>query len=147
MSTSGLLHNTSCAPRTEVRGYVAPLRSPLVLFRLDAELAAQASGRGLNTRLVVASERAWREVSLTGAVLMFRWHADVATPPAGQPRPVVRVATDPCTVVNVLGRARGWLLLPGWPLALEPEYLLRSLATDDPRLVALAERTGWEVQP
>lgn len=141
------LHNMSCAPRTVVRGYVAPLRSPIVRFSLGPDLASRVRRRRLARRLVEEAERAWGELSFTGAALVFPWHDDVAQPPEGRPRPEVRVATDPRTLVNVLGRARGSLLLARWPLSREPEYLLRSLASDDPRLVALAERTGWEVRP
>jgi hypothetical protein len=34
------------------------------------------------------------------------------------------------------------VLLGGAPTVLDPEYLGRDLASDDPRLVALAEATG-----
>ena len=43
----------------------------------------------------------------------------------------------------MLGRTRAGLLLPGAPLDLDPSVLARKLASDDPRLVALAS-TGEE---
>ena len=55
-------------------------------------------------------------------------------------RPVT--ATDRLLVVNVLARARAAVLLAGAPAVLDPEYLGRDLASDDPRLVALVKATG-----
>lgn len=143
----GLLHNMSCRPQTETRAWVAPLRSPVVRFelaRLSRGLARQAERDALPEGLLEEAEARWAGFDLAGAALVFTWNADVIAAPAGLEPPRVLVARDPVTVVNVLGRSRGSLLLPRWPLAAEPEYLLRSLATCDPRLAALAERTGWE---
>lgn len=142
-----LLHNMSCRPHTEARGYIASPRSPVVRFELallPGDLALKAARGDLPRRLLAEAEALWGTVRLTGAALVFAWSGDAAAPPEGLPPPEVRVATDPRAVVNVLGRSRGALLLPRWPLAAEPEYLLRSLASHDSRLVALAERTGWE---
>ncbi len=41
-------------------------------------------------------------------------------------------------VLNVLARTRSQLLLASAPLALERAFLERELASDDPRLIALA---------
>ena len=145
-----LLHNMSFRPSTEVRGYLAPLGPMVVRFelaRVDPGLVAQVKARGLAEALVEEAERAWGEAPFTGAALVFQWTSDAASPPDGQAAVGVRIATDACTVLNVLGRARGPLLLPRWPLSREPEHLLRALASDDPRLVRLAERTGWEARP
>jgi len=145
-----LLHNMCCVPRTQVRGYVAPLHALLVRFDLGLlgdEWASRAREQHLPRRVVARARRAWREAPFGGAVLVFSWLDAAASPPGDRPRVEVRVATDPPTVLNVLGRARGSLLLPRWPLSEDPAHLLRSLASDDPRLVALVERTGWEVRP
>ena len=48
------------------------------------------------------------------------------------------VSADPLLALNVLGRTRAGLLLPSAPLDLDPSVLARKLASDDPRLVALA---------
>jgi hypothetical protein len=144
---AALLHNMSCRPSTETRAYIKATRSPVVRFELallGVDLAGQARRGEVPAELLAAAEELWAGVPFTGAALVFAWAADIAQPPEGFRRPAIRLATDPCTALNVLGRARGALLLPRWPLAAEPEYLLRSLASDDPRLVALAERTGWE---
>lgn len=51
-------------------------------------------------------------------------------------------AIDIGLVLNVLGRARGQVLVANTPLALEVGFLNRSFICDDPRLVAIAEMTG-----
>jgi hypothetical protein len=125
---------------------VASLGSPVVRFELallGRELARKVGRGTVPDELLEEAEALWAGVELVGAALVFPWSDEVAAPPAGLRPPRVLVAVDPLAVVNVLGRARGSLLLPRWPLAAEPEYLLRSLATCDPRLAALAERTGW----
>jgi hypothetical protein len=51
-------------------------------------------------------------------------------------------ATDPALTLNVLGRARTQLLIASAPLVFGYEYIVRGIACDDPRLVALARATG-----
>jgi len=51
-------------------------------------------------------------------------------------------ATDPALTLNVLGRARTQVLTATAPLVFGYQYIMRVVATDDPRLVALAQATG-----
>ena len=60
----------------------------------------------------------------------------------GAPEPPPVVATDPLLLLNVLGRARGPVLIARAPLALEPGFLERELISRDARLLALARGEG-----
>lgn len=110
-----------------VAGWVAALHG--------APQRGQRSGRGTLARRVAAAapriidelEEAWSRLGLRGAALVYE-------PAPDSPMRRARVATDPLLVVNVLARARGGLLLPGTPPALDEAHLGRVLATDDPRL-------------
>jgi len=51
-------------------------------------------------------------------------------------------STDPALTLNVLARARSQVLLASAPLVYGIEYIGRTLYTDDPRLVELAQATG-----
>ncbi len=141
-----LLHNMSCPPATRVDAYRAAIGPLIVRFDLALAapcLAADAGARELGAEHLETADRMWQGELFTGAAMVFPWVEDALAPPPGLARPEVRVATDEHAVLNVVGRSRGALLLPRWPLSTEPEHLLRSLATQDERLVALAERTGW----
>ena len=56
--------------------------------------------------------------------------------------PALYRATDVRLVLNVLARTRGQVLMAGATLRLEEPFLERYLATDDPRIVALARSSG-----
>lgn len=88
-------------------------------------------------------DAAWAGYDLRGAAFVFNWIEDVksglvARANALSQPPQVYIAADLPLVLNVLGRARGTLLLARAPLALERAFLTRTLATSDPRLVELA---------
>jgi hypothetical protein len=106
----------------------------------------------------------WKGYELKGAILLYRWNANLrfvlnGRVPVGnhtnnedkpetydddnrQPAQVLR-ALDIGLVLNVLARTRVNVLLHNAPLALEPQYLRQVIFTDDPRLVKLAQSTGW----
>ena len=130
-----LLHNMSARPRTEVAFEIRPIGATGVArFRLpDSTTIAGVTAEALDGEL----DAAWAGYGLSGAALVFPWSARHAVV---YERPVT--ATDRLLVVNVLARARAAVLLAGAPAVLDPEYLGRDLASDDPRLVALVEATG-----
>jgi hypothetical protein len=131
----GLLHNMSARPRSEVAFEIRPVDTAGVArFRLPESVTiAAATAEHPEPEL----DAAWAAYGLTGAALVFPWSAR---------HPVVYEralsATDRVLVLNVLARARAAVLLGGAPAVLDPEYLGRDLACDDPRLVALVEATG-----
>ena len=94
-----------------------------------------------------ALDTSWRAYGLRGAVLVYNWRDDLREGVAArlnaikQP-PIYLQVTEPLLVLNVLARARTSLLLAHAPLALEHPYLSRALASDDPRLLALARNMG-----
>jgi hypothetical protein len=88
-----------------------------------------------------ALDERWQALDLTGPVLLYDY-GDLQNRYAGARAPRTERALDPLLVINVLARARGRLLLPHTPLALEPGYLKRDLATDDPRIVAACRTSG-----
>lgn len=106
----------------------------------------------------------WAGYEIKGAILLYRWNANLRfvlngrIPGASnanaddkpesyeddnrQPAQVLR-ALDMGLVLNVLARTRVNVLLHNAPLALEGQYLRQVVFTDDPRLVRLAQSTGW----
>ena len=123
------------APRTEVAFEILPTHpAGVARFRLpDSVPLGDVTTAALEAEL----DAAWAGYGLTGAALVFPWHARHTVV---YRRPVT--ATDRLLVVNVLARARTAVLLGRAPVVLGHEYLRRDLASDDPRLVALAEATG-----
>lgn len=122
-----LLHNMSSCPRTRINAFLRPPGGTLALFSAgpdDRRLLRSKAGRE-------QVEEAWREIGLRGAAAVF----DEPYEPGEQ---LKSVAADTLLSLNVLGRTRGSLLLPGTPLAREAALLGRTLVSDDPRLVALA---------
>lgn len=133
----------------------SPASRAIVVFDWDvvaAEYCARPGGQRPSWHRLRASteqlEENWRSWPLRGAVLVYPWRDAVkpSVPPEaaadGGPRQASAWATWPPLVVNVLGRARGGLLLARFPLTLNADFLERRLATDDPRLVRLAQATG-----
>lgn len=125
--SDGLLHNMSARPRTPVTYLVPALRRPWVSF----------SWRGrrpvLDARRLATLDEHWAGTGLRGAVIvhpMSEYLAERVRPHA---------CTDRELTLNVLLRTRGDLLLAAMPLVDDPAALTkRIVATDDPRLVALA---------
>lgn len=131
----GLLHNMSARPRTEVAFEVPPVDARGVArFRLPASVTIDAATAEHPEAML---DGAWAGYGLRGAALVFPWHARHAVV---YERAVS--ATNRVLILNVLARARTAVLLGGAPALLDPEYLGRDLASDDPRLVALVEATG-----
>jgi len=116
-------------------------------------------------------ESAWSGYDLTGAALVYTWNPKpwkVITTPQPMPAPpqqekkkgdddddddektppqpiqmfTVLRALDMQLTLNVLARSRSQLLIAAAPLVMSQEYLNRSIVTDDPQLVALAQATG-----
>lgn len=132
--TVPLLHNMSTRPRTQVQARIAPLGGAIARFALaDVEASSFLNAAGCTAKL----EAAWQSCGLRGVCHVYPWRESQAETPAV----VVRVR-DVRLVLNVLGRARSQLLLASAPLELEDGFLARELASDDPRLVALARRHG-----
>jgi hypothetical protein len=130
-----LLHNMSARPRTEVAFEIRPVDpGGVARFRLP-ESVTIAGATAENPE--PALDAAWAGYGLAGAVLVFPWHARHAVVYQR-----ALTATDRVLVLNVLARARAAVLLGGAPAVLDPEYLGRDLASDDPRLVALVKATG-----
>ena len=122
-------------PRTEVEFEIRPVApAGVARFRLP-ESTTIAAAVAEHPEAVL--DAAWARYGLTGAALVFPWHARHA---AVYDRAVT--ATDRVVVLNVLARARTAVLLGAAPAVLDPEYLGRDLASDDPRIVALVEATG-----
>lgn len=114
----------------------------------DALLQTIEKNRESMKALVGSLNTAWESYELKGALLVYPWeeehkHVILAHAKAQNTRAVCLRAVDPLLVLNVLARARVNLLQPRAPLALEPSYLERSLIADDPRLVKLAQLTGY----
>jgi hypothetical protein len=105
----------------------------------------------------------WAGYEISGAILLYRWNPNLRfvlngrvpgnnltaddkpetyDDDARQPALVLR-ALDMALVLNVLARTRANILLHNAPVALEPQYLRQVVFTDDPRLVRLAQSTGW----
>jgi hypothetical protein len=123
------------APRTEVTFEIRPVHpGGVARFRLPESTTIAAA---TTEHPEPALDAAWAGYGLTGAVLVFPWHARHAVV---YERAVG--ATDRVLVLNVLARARTAVLLAGAPAVLDHRYLGRDLASDDPRLVALVEATG-----
>lgn len=158
---SGLLHNMSSRPSTQVAWRVAPLGEAVVRFDLDGLAAGVARLAGIRRRrhdgasafAVAGSDRLAPELDAQWAALGLRGAALVYAPPpytvgtgsvacpTGPTGKRLR-ATDPALVLNVLARTRANLLLPATPLMLEPSALDRAICSDDPRLVGFAHATG-----
>lgn len=124
-----LLHNMSMRPRTTVQAAVAVVGKALARFAVDPERDRELIA---DPDLVERLERTWSELQLRGALHVYPLASTAA--PGGLPV----VAAGPLLALNVLGRARGGLLLPRAPLELDPRLIQRELASDDPRLVQLA---------
>lgn len=127
-------------PRTTVAFEIRPVRpAGVARFRLPdwttiAALTAEHPEADLDA--------AWAGYGLRGAALVFPWNA----------RHVVVYdtalsATDHRLILNVLARARTAVLLGRAPAVLDPVYLDRDLACDDPRIVGLAAATGADALP
>ena len=126
---TALLHNMSMRPRTTVTATVSVVGKALARFVVPPKrLRVLLDDPSLPEWL----EQRWQEVGLRGALHVY---------PLPEPAVVGEatvLGTDALFALNVLGRTRAGLLLPGAPLDLDPSVLARRLASDDPRLVALA---------
>jgi len=142
-----LLHNMSARPRTQVRWEIDALRRTA---GADDDIASATASQSEPSRSLEGTtvgfelprehklelsaaelDRAWASYGLRGAALVFPWRGEDSefdATPAG----------NLALAVNVLGRARAGVLMAHAELVLDDEYLARSLASDDPRLVRLA---------
>ena len=128
-ASPNLLHNMSMRPRTTVTARIGVVGSALARFAVAPKrLQTLLDDPGLPERL----EQRWSELGLRGALHVY------SLPGRAMTGDVKLVSADQLLALNVLGRTRAGLLLPSAPLDLEPSVLARKLASDDPRLVALA---------
>jgi hypothetical protein len=134
-----VLSNMSSRPSTNVRVVTGPSRGARVRFRA---LPAQGFCGQPNPGLERAAERAWRAHGFRGAALLFAWTPPPSAAPPREQTLELLDATDRLLCVNVLGRARGGLLLARTPLSLHPEHIGRELWSADARLVAFARSSG-----
>lgn len=132
-----VLHNMSTRPRTPVTIEIRPVDpAGVARFRLPEQVSLTAAVAETSE---AALDAAWAAYGLTGAALVFPWSARHAVV-----YEKALTATDRVLLLNVLARARTAVLLGRAPVLLDPEYLRRDLASDDPRLVALVEATGGQ---
>ncbi|GEM_PF-1394621 len=106
-------------------------------------IAALESSKALCDQLRVDMAAQWETIGLVGAVHVYDWREEVKVATnsrlqaiKAQPR-FIRAA-DPMFVLNVLSRARSYLLLPDSAMALDRPFLERTLMSDDPRLLNAA---------
>jgi hypothetical protein len=132
------------------------------LTQLDSALPARLSAeqiidaleidRALVERLKPRLDAAWESYHLKGALLLYAWRDELRSAINGrlsalrQPTTYLLVV-DPVLILNVLGRSRAGLLLAGAPLALDRVFLNRSMASDDHRLISLAQASGCVEMP
>lgn len=108
--------------------------------------------RALVERLKLRLDAAWESYHLIGALLFYPWRDELRSAVNGrlsalkQPTTYLLV-TDPVFILNVLGRSRAGLLLANAPLALDRVFLNRSMASDDPRLIPIAQAGGCVETP
>jgi hypothetical protein len=130
---TALLHNMSMRPRTTVTATMSVVGEALARFAVTPKrLRTLLDDPSLPERL----EQRWQEAGLCGALHVY------PLPEPALTRKVPVLGADPLLALNVLGRTRAGLLLPGAPLDLDPLVLGRQLASDDPRLVELASTEG-----
>ena len=135
--------------RDYTRWEIRPIESSIVRFNLVCiESSGSLLWSGLSWPIVQELERAWKGYGLKGAALIYPFRK--ATESESQtevPGPALYRATDARLILNVLARTRGQVLIAGATLRLEEPFLERHLATDDPRIVALARSSGVRKDP
>ncbi len=82
----------------------------------------------------------WKPLHFVGAIHIYDWREEVKEAAvrrlnAIKAPPVYMRASDPLLILNVLARARSYLLIPGAALALDRPFLERVILTDDPRVL------------
>ncbi len=121
---------------------------------LSAEqiINALETDRELVKQLKPRLDAIWESYQLKGAILLYPWRDELRSAVNGrlsalkQPTTYLLI-TDPLFVLNVLGRSRASLLLANAPLALDRVFLSRSMASDDPRLILIAQAGGCVESP
>lgn len=129
---TAMLHNMSMRPHTTVTVTVRVVVEALAALARFAVTSKRLQALLDDPCLPERLERRWQEAGLRGALHVY------SLPRAAVLGETPVLGTDALLALNVLGRARAGLLLPGAPLDLDPSVLARKLASDDPRLVALA---------
>jgi len=94
----------------------------------------------------------WESLSWKGAILVYNWSeagesALKARLELNEKEPMVVRVTDPLLALNLLGRARGMLLLPRASLVLERAFISRAVFSDDSRLIQMALAAGCTFSP
>lgn len=128
-------------PSVQVDGTPETDRSSSVIALLEKE-------RHLADTLRERMLTPWTDMHLIGAVHVYDWREEVKQAATNrlqaikaQPR-FIRAA-DPLFVLNVLARARSYLLIPDAAVALDRPFLERILISDDTRLFKFAHDSGF----
>lgn len=119
---------------------------------IDPFMKALEANRERVDQLRQQADAYWEAHAWKGAILVYNWNdatlgAIQTRLGAFQQEQVALRVTDPLLALNLLGRARGSLLLPRSPVALERAFLNRSIASDDPRIIRLAQEAGCAFAP
>ena len=107
-------------------------------------ISALEKDKSLTESLKAQLHEYWDQIQLTGAVHVYDWREEVKESAVRRlnavkaPPNYVR-ASDPLLVLNVLARARSYLLISSAALALDRPFLERVVMTDDPRLLSFGK--------
>lgn len=122
------------------------VRHPKLLASMDSVLNALDGDREKREVIVNALNAQWKAFDLRGAIMVYRWRSEVqaAIQDQAKHRSVqqIEAVTDPMLLLNILGRSRTHLLLPGAPLSLDRGQLSRGLLINDTRVAAWAHEKG-----
>lgn len=105
-------------------------------------IAALDKDKALSSILRAQLDQFWTDFKIVGAVHVYDWREEVKQAATNRlnalkQRPNFVRAADPLLIVNVLARARSYLLIHGAALALDRPFLERIVMTDDPRLLSV----------
>ncbi len=123
------------APPVKDDGTPDPADTRTLIATLDKDKA-------LSSALRVQLDQFWGDFKIVGAVHVYDWREEVKQAAtnrlnATKQRPNFIRAADPMLIMNVLARARSYLLIHGAALALDRPFLERIVMTDDPRLLSV----------
>lgn len=115
---------------------------------VKALITALEKNRPLLDELKERLNTYWNEFQLVGAVHVYDWREEVKQAATNRLNALKQAphfvrATDPDFVLNVLARARSYLLIHGAALALDRPFLERVVMTDDPRMLAAIKATAF----
>lgn len=114
----------------------------------QATLSSLGEDHAALSKLTQTLDTAWEAYQLTGAFLLYYQHEETSsilleTSKITGAKAVYLRALDPLLVLNILARTRSNLLQPRAPLSFDESQLRRTLLTDDPRLIAIVQESGY----